>query len=78
MSKVFNLKLSASAGSTTASMNLTVIPADQVIAEKSDTLKYLRLRSGDVSCYSRVFILVDGKRKEITMDSLPQEKENEV
>ena len=47
------------------------IPADDVVIETSHTLKYLRLMNGDNSCYETVFLVIDGKRHEITLDALP-------
>ena len=47
------------------------IPSDDVAIETSHTLKYLRLRNGDYSCYKTVFLVIDGKRQEITLDALP-------
>ena len=68
---VVNLSMSATAGAPTASFTLEVIPADDVEVEDSQTLKYLRLRSGDYQCYKRVFLTVGGERVEITVDTLP-------
>ena len=47
------------------------IPADDVVTETSHTLKYLRLRNGDYSCYETVLLVIDGKPHEITLDVLP-------
>ena len=52
---------------------VTVIPADAVEVEKSTTLKYLRLRNADYTCYTSVYLVLDGERHEITMDTLPDE-----
>ena len=57
--------------SFTLSYTAEAIPADDVVMETSSTLKYLRLRNGDYSCYKSVFLVIDGERHEITMDSLP-------
>ena len=38
------------------------IPAGDVVIETSHTLKYLRLRNGDNSCYETVFLVIDDKR----------------
>ena len=65
----------ASAGGTTASsITVSVIPADAVEVEQSSTLKYLRLRNADYTSYTSVFLVVDGIRHEITMDTLPEEQ----
>ena len=64
----------ADAGSTTvSSITVSVIPADAVETEQSATLKYLRLRNADYTSYTSVFLVVDGVRHEITMDTLPEE-----
>ena len=59
----------------TGTATLTVIPADRVEVENSPTLKYLRLRNGDIKVPNRVFIVSECKRREITMDSLPDEEQ---
>ena len=42
--------------------------ADDLVSERSGTLRYLRLRSGDYKLYRRVFIVIDGQRHELTVD----------
>ena len=56
-----------------SSITVSVIPADAVEIEQSSTLKYLRLRNADYTSYTSVFLVVDGVRHEITMDTLPEE-----
>ncbi len=70
------LRLSASveSGEPRVTARLTVTPADSVEIEDSPPLKYLRLKTGDFSCYKRIFLVADGQRSEITVDELPQEK----
>ena len=62
---------SAVSRSVTITYTAEAIPADDVLIETSPTLKYLRLRNGDYSCYKTVFLMIDGNRHEITMDALP-------
>ena len=52
---------------------VTVIPADGIEVEDADTLKYLRLRTGDYQVPKSVFLTVDGERYEITQNALPEE-----
>ena len=40
--------------------SIEVIPADAVKVEDSPTPRFLRLRAGDIRCYSHVSIRVDG------------------
>ena len=63
-----NASVSIHAGSPKVRVSAQVIPADDVVAEPSTTLKYLRLRTGDYHLYKRVFIVIEGQRHEITMD----------
>ena len=64
----------ASLGPITTSGTLTVIPAARIEVEPSEILKYLRLKNGDIEVPNRVFVVQDGQRYEITMDSLPDEE----
>ena len=49
--------------------------ADRIEVEDSQTLKYLRLRTGDVYGLAQaVFLVVEGERYEITQDTLPEEE----
>ena len=49
-------------------------PVVEIRTERSLTLKYLRLRSGDLQCYQRVIIKTeDGQECQITVDELPEE-----
>ena len=57
---------------------LTVIPADGVEVEPSTAPKYLRLITADYVCYTSVFLVVNGQRYEITVDTLPDEGETTV
>ncbi len=50
-----------------------ITPADTIEVGESDQIKYLRLRTGDFSLNKRVFLIVEGQRREITVDSLPDE-----
>ena len=43
-----------------SSGTLTVIQASRIKVEDAPTRRYLRLRAGDIECYSRVLISVDG------------------
>ena len=52
---------------------VTVIRADRVEVECSPTLKYLGVRSGYIEVPNRVFIVSEDGRREITVDSLPDE-----
>ena len=60
-------------GTIASSITVEVIPADAVETEQSSTLKFLRLRNADYTSYTSVFLVVDGVRHEITMDTLPEE-----
>ena len=71
--KRLSLSGRAISGPGTTSGTLSVIPAARIEVEPSETLKYLRLRVGDIEVPNRVFIVQDGQRREITMDSLPDE-----
>ena len=53
---------SAVSRSVTITYTAEAIPADDVLIETSPTLKYLRLRNGDYSCYKTVFLMIDGNR----------------
>ena len=68
-----SLRAHGSLGQIQGTAHLTVIPADSVEVEDSPTLKYLRLRTGDYSCYKRIFLVVDRERCEITVDELPED-----
>ena len=61
-------------GTMTARATLQVDPVNDVVAEDSTTLKWLRLRNGDYPCYKSVY-LVDsgGTKREITVETLPEE-----
>ena len=61
---------------TETSATLTVIQASRIKVEDAPTRRYLRLRAGDIECYSRVLISVDGVWKDITVDRLPNEPQN--
>ena len=69
---VSHLRMSARAGSPTASFNLRVVAADDIEVEDSATMKFLRLRNGDFALPKSVFLVVDGERHEITIDALPE------
>ena len=51
--------------------NVEVIPADGVEVEDSKEPRFLRLQIGDVLCFNRVFLRIDGDKHEITRDTLP-------
>ena len=57
---------------TETSATLTVIQASRIKVEDAPTRRYLRLRAGDIECYSRVLISVDGAWKDITVGRLPR------
>ena len=46
--------------------------------EPSTAPKYLRLITADYVCYTSVFLVVNGQRYEITVDTLPDEGETTV
>ena len=73
MPKRIELQAHFIAGPPSASVTLRVIQADKVKVEDAPSPVYLRLRSGDIECYSRVLISVEGAWHEITVDSLPNE-----
>ncbi len=52
-------------------LTVTVTRAHDIEVEDSDTQKVLRLRNGDYACFKRVYLVIDGERHEITMDSVP-------
>ncbi len=51
-----------------------VTPADAIVFEDSPNLRYLRLKNGDFSLPHRVFLVLEGKKFEITMQALPNEQ----
>ena len=55
----------------TGTGRLSVRLADDVLAEESTTLKYLRLRNGDFELYRSIYLVIKGERHEITTDALP-------
>ena len=57
----------------TSQPEVTVIPADAVEVTPSPTPRFLRLRVSDFSCYSHVWLRVDGEWHDITLESLPDE-----
>ena len=59
------------AGGAVLRAEVTVLPADDIEVEDTDTIKYLRLRTGDYQVPKSVFLIVDGERYEITQDALP-------
>lgn len=52
-------------------VTVTVTRAHDIEVEDSDTERVLRLRNGDYACFKRVYLVIDGERHEITMDSVP-------
>lgn len=56
---------------------LTVTPLGSIEVEESLSLKYLRLAIGDFMCNQRVFLVVGGKRYEVTAD-VPEDEINEL
>ena len=60
-----------------ATARLQVLLADGVEVEPAKNRKYLRLRNADYVCYTSVFLVVDGERHEITVDSLPDDGESD-
>ena len=70
--KRISVQASVNLGSFSASATLKVIPVDGVEVEDSSTPKFLRLATGDFSCYKSVFLVHEGKRYEITVDTLPE------
>ena len=56
---------------TTDSLEITT--ADNIELEDAENLKYLRLKNGDVRVTKAVFLTIEGRRMEITMDALPED-----
>lgn len=52
----------------------TVIQADNVMVESSPTRRLLRLKNGDIECYTRVFVAIEGQKYELTVP-LPESGE---
>ena len=52
-------------------LTVTVTRAHDIEVEDSDTEKVLRLRNGDYACFKRAYLVIDGERHEITVDSMP-------
>ncbi len=48
--------------------SVTLIRADDIVVEESETRRLLMTRNGDFLLYKRVFLVVDGRSKEITVD----------
>ena len=67
-----SLRGSATFGPVTASARVSVTSADDIEVEESETVKYLRLKNGDFKIRKSVFLTVDGERREVTMDALPE------
>ena len=61
----------------TGTGRLTVRLADDVLVDESTTLKYLRLRNGDFELYRRIYLVIEGERHEITIDTLPADYLNQ-
>jgi hypothetical protein len=70
-----SLRANLIGGAATGGLKLTVTPADRIEVEPSPTLKYLGLRSGYIQVPNRVIVVMEGKRHEITVDSLPDEQQ---
>ena len=58
----------------TARATLQTEPASDVVVEPSQTPKFLRLRDGDFICWKSIFLVVGGEKREITVDTLPEEQ----
>ena len=58
------------------SVEVTVVPADRIEVEDASSLMYLGLKSGYIQVPNRVFVVMEGKRHEITVDSLPDEQQD--
>lgn len=56
--------------------SLQVIPADNIEVEGAENLKYLRLKNGDFQVPKAVFLTIEGRRMEITMDALPEDSQS--
>ena len=56
---------------TTDSLEITT--ADNIELEDAENLKYLRLKNGDVRVTKAVFLTIEGRKMEITMDALPED-----
>ena len=63
------------AGALIGRAELTVVPADRIEVEDASSLKYLGLRSGYIQVPNHVFVVMEGSRHEITVDSLPDEQQ---
>ena len=50
-----------------------VIPADKIEVEDAENLKYLRLKNGDFQLPQAVFLTIEGRRMEITLDAIPED-----
>ena len=55
--------------------SLEITPADGIEIEEAENLKYLRFRSGDFQLLKAVFLIVQGRRIEITQDALPEDSQ---
>lgn len=45
---------------------LIILPADDILVEDSEQTKYLHLKNGSFSCHKSVYLMVDGKKSEVT------------
>ena len=59
---------------TTDSLEITT--ADNIELEDAESPKYLRLKNGDVRVTKAVFLTIEGRRMEITMDALPEDPQS--
>ena len=53
--------------------SLEITTADRIEVEDAETPKYLRLKNGDFQLPQAVFLTIEGRRMEITLDSLPED-----
>ena len=58
-------------GLMTGEVSVRIIKADSIEIAPSNSVKYLRLRSGDYEVNMEVYLVIDNRRMEITVDSLP-------
>ena len=60
-------------GGITGEVKIQIIKADSIEVAPSNSVKYLRLRSGDYEVNREVYLVIDNRRVEITVDSLPED-----
>ena len=52
-------------------VQVQVVDVADVVVEDSSATKYLPLRNGALRCNKAVYIVLDGERHEVTVDSPP-------